>query len=130
MKRIRQILAFVIALGFLTGCRTGGVVGHKNGMEVAKGERLVQYKAKGGLSNVFINGILCERVQDRFFAKVPILYKDTPVVVATVTPQGKTVVLDIFTLKAWPKGLPTESPISDQTIFIDNPPDGMVIHAP
>lgn len=126
---MHQNVLLVVVLVLVAGCQTGKVVGHTNGMEVAKGERTIQYDSTKNLTNVFINGILCEKAKHRFLAKVPILFESTPVVVTTVTTQGETVVLEAFTLKAWPEGLPTKSLDSCQTVFIDNPPDGMVIHA-
>ena len=126
---MRQNVLLVIMLMLVAGCKTGNVVGHKNGMEVTEGERTIQYDSKKNLTNVFINGILCEKAKNQFLAKVPICFENTPVVVTTVTPQGKTVVLESFTLKAWPKGLQTKSPDSRQTVFITDPPDGMVIHS-
>jgi len=81
------------------------------------------------LTNVFINGVLCEKAKNRFLAKVPIRFERTPVVVTTVTPQGETVVLEAFTLRAWSKALPTQSTNSCKTVFIDTPPDGMVFRA-
>ena len=126
---MRQNVLLVVMLVLVAGCQAGKIVGHTNGMEVAKGDRTIQYDSKKNLSNVFINGILCEKDKSRFFAKVPVLFENTPIVVTTVTPQGKTVVLETLTLKAWPNGMQTKSPDSCKTIFIDNPPDGRVIHA-
>lgn len=120
---------FAALLALASGCQTAGhVIGHKDGMEVAPGERQIQYESKEELSNVFINGFLCEKAGHRFLAKVPVRYDHTPMVVTTVTHQGRSVVLESFTLRA-SHGLPAISPACNNTVFIDSPPDGMVIRA-
>ena len=126
---MHQNVLLVVMLVLVAGCQTGKVVGHTNGMEVVKGVLCIQYDSKKNFNNVFINGILCEKAKNRFLANVPVLFENTPIVVTTVTPQGETVVLEAFTLKAESNGLPTKSPDSCKTVFIDDPPDGMVIHS-